>query len=135
MKPNKVIPFDEHNLEYSYRCPYYRRWGFREIPDEKTATALFIYFHIYFRPPKGGYNFRKHIWCMRKFKIISNDTFSRLILFLCEQDYKYFKGDKDDFYGELKYLVSSSPLWDWVIPHLRKTYPDYNFMEVKNETI
>ena len=101
--------------------------------DERTATALFIYNNIYFRSPDSP-NFGGYIKWLKNIKV--KGPWSLLLAFMSVQEYRQdIRPPYDNFYSELKILLYNSPLWDWVIPHLRETYPNKNFMEVYNETI
>ena len=140
----KIIPFNKENDKYPYRCPYFNSFVGQDgtiykIPDCKTATALFIYYHIFYRSlclkftGKKPYPLGAYIKLFRKFYINVTDEFSDLIYHLCKQNYKspIIRDYKNpQFYWEVQAYICSSHKWDWVVPHLRKIYPSLKFMEL-----
>lgn len=142
------IPYNENSHKYFYSCPYYGEFSYRnktyEIPDCYTATALFIYFQIYYpQLSEPLTNTRlvplwRYITWASHYTIQVNTMFAKLIDFLCKhKDQLKIPGKgirqvfthRDLFYQQAQALLQQSHEWDWVIPHLSHCYPQVPFIK------
>ena len=148
MRKKIHIPYNQDNPRYFYTCPYYGEFESspmhsHKIPTCKTATALTIYYQIFYRHLSVSetntkpYPLWRHILWISHYDIIPSNDFAIFMDFLCKCPFKtlpqkgfhkYFK--KEEFIKEAQYFIMTSHKWDWVVPYLRKTYPTLNFGEL-----
>lgn len=145
MRKKIHIPYNKNNHLYYYSCPYFGSFvnitshPFK-IPSCKTATALTIYYHIFFPDSSiketntKPFPLWRYILWLKEYDLQITNDFAKLMYFLCQcpfrslpqKGYKHYN-KKREFYAEARYFILSSHEWDWVVPHLRKTYPQLIF--------
>lgn len=141
------IPYTRENSHYFYTCPFYGEFynrGWYKIPTCKTATALTIYYQFFYRDAcKRDTNtkllpFHRYVLWIKHYYIYPTNDFAVFMSFLCSCPFTTLpkKGfhpynKVEEFYAEAKHFILTSHKWDWVVPHLRKTYPSLIFGELK----
>lgn len=130
----KRFPFTKEFYDsHKFCCPFFDEFCQYKIPDCKTATALTIYFQIFYRENNTNQrllNFAAMLYHFRKREFGEGNYFELLMKKLkplTPQNVKL----SPEFYAEAKQLLLASHEWDWVVPHLRKTYPSLIFGELK----
>lgn len=129
-----------------YSCPYHQEFfkdGSHKVPNMKVATALYIYYEIFYPKTRDKIYQRIHpLWRVilgikqRKIKI--TDEYSLFLHWISTQPFttlpplgrKWYYFNKKEFLKEAQYFITISHKWDWVVPCLRKTYPTINFGEL-----
>lgn len=133
-----------------YSCPYYS-YLFKNqvytVPNMKVATALYIYYEIFYPKTRDKIYQRIHpLWRVilgiKRRGIKITDEYSLFLQWISEQPFttlpklgrKWYYFKKKEFIKEAQYFITASHKWDWVVPYLRKTYPTLNFGELTNDT-
>lgn len=145
------IPYNENNQRYFYSCPFYGELetpkGFFPIPTCMTATALTIYYQFFYRSHctlntnTKLLPFHRYILWLKSYEICQTTDFSIFMAFLCQCPFTTLpqKGfhpytKEKEFYAEARNFILSSHKWDWVVPHLRKIYPQLIFGDLSYDT-
>ena len=126
-----------------YSCPYHQEFfkeGIYRVPNMKVATALYIYYELFYPHTRDRVYQRIHpLWRVilgvRARKIKITDEYSLFLQWVSQQPFttlpkpgrKWYYFKKKEFLKEAQYFITTSHKWDWVVPYLRKTYPTLNF--------
>lgn len=139
----KYFPYTEEFYQHhKFCCPYYGEFEYYDriykIPTCQVATALTIYYHIFYRSEcyaatnQRPLNFASLLFHFRHREVPPGNYFELLINRLkplTPQSVEQIKST--EFYDRAKHLLLTSHEWDWVIPLLHKVYPQLIFGELE----